>query len=198
MWMEYLRVDSFAGEPGEGNDLLLAPIQETGADDDRIYSWLEKLDGEKERFEDERLLYVAATRAKAAPASAGQHGLFAVSDGRFRTEAACQESIAEQNLACGQSRIMREAAARRYLRAILFIADGEESWKTGEIRNRSVAASPCIRLGVAGRRRHLYSGRRSSISRPHRARSNIPGRAKLRAVLAISYIAGCSASRKTG
>ena len=45
-------------------DLLLAPIQETGATSDLIYSWLEKLDREKECFEDERLLYVAATRTK--------------------------------------------------------------------------------------------------------------------------------------
>ena len=45
-------------------DLLLAPIQETGAASDLTYHWLEKLDREKEYFEDERLLYVAATRAK--------------------------------------------------------------------------------------------------------------------------------------
>jgi ATP-dependent helicase/nuclease subunit A len=50
---------------GEGaTDLLLAPIQETGADDDRIYAWLQKLEAEKESLEAERLLYVAATRAK--------------------------------------------------------------------------------------------------------------------------------------
>ena len=49
---------------GEQNDLLLAPIQEEGETIDLIYPWLEKLDQEKESFEDERLLYVAATRAK--------------------------------------------------------------------------------------------------------------------------------------
>jgi ATP-dependent exoDNAse (exonuclease V) beta subunit len=62
MWMErpYSSVDG-----GEGcADLLLAPIQETGATSDLIYPWLEKLDREKERFEENRLLYVAATRAK--------------------------------------------------------------------------------------------------------------------------------------
>ena len=45
-------------------DLLLAPIQETGTTSDLIYPWLKKLDLEKEYFEDKRLLYVAATRAK--------------------------------------------------------------------------------------------------------------------------------------
>lgn len=49
---------------GKHNDLLLAPIEETGTTSDLIYPWLEKLDQEKEYFEDERLLYVAATRAK--------------------------------------------------------------------------------------------------------------------------------------
>ena len=44
--------------------LLLAPIQETGAIDDPIYAWLQKLEAEKESLEAERLLYVAATRAK--------------------------------------------------------------------------------------------------------------------------------------
>jgi ATP-dependent exoDNAse (exonuclease V) beta subunit len=44
--------------------LLLAPIQQAGADDDPIYRWLRKLDDEKERLEAGRLLYVAATRAR--------------------------------------------------------------------------------------------------------------------------------------
>jgi ATP-dependent exoDNAse (exonuclease V) beta subunit len=48
------------GEPA----LLLAPIQEAGAEDDPIYNWLQKLDDEKERLEAGRLLYVAATRAR--------------------------------------------------------------------------------------------------------------------------------------
>jgi ATP-dependent exoDNAse (exonuclease V) beta subunit len=62
MWMEYPR--EFEGEQTGGSELLLAPIQETGAEDDAIYAWLEKQDGVKERFENQRLLYVAATRAK--------------------------------------------------------------------------------------------------------------------------------------
>jgi ATP-dependent exoDNAse (exonuclease V) beta subunit len=44
--------------------LLLAPIQEAGAEDDPIYRWLMKVEAEKERLEAGRLLYVAATRAK--------------------------------------------------------------------------------------------------------------------------------------
>ena len=56
----------------EHPDLLLAPIQEVGStsdhftwpDENNIYRWLEKLDQEKESFEDERILYVASTRAK--------------------------------------------------------------------------------------------------------------------------------------
>jgi ATP-dependent exoDNAse (exonuclease V) beta subunit len=51
------------GGRGEA-DLLLAPIQETGADDDPIYRWLQMLEAEKERLEAGRLLYVAATRAR--------------------------------------------------------------------------------------------------------------------------------------
>jgi len=64
LWMENPRV-SLSENQDEDTDMLLAPIQEAGADPDRIYFWLEKLDNEKACFEDERLLYVAATRARA-------------------------------------------------------------------------------------------------------------------------------------
>ena len=64
LWME---------QPRRGGDgaaaLLLAPIQEAGAEDDPIYRWLQKVEAEKERLEAGRLLYVAATRAQAAFAS---------------------------------------------------------------------------------------------------------------------------------
>ncbi len=59
LWMEQPRQD--ADGPA---DLLLAPIQETGADEDPIYRWLQTLEAEKERLESGRLLYVAATRAR--------------------------------------------------------------------------------------------------------------------------------------
>ena len=62
--------------------LLLAPIRQTGADEDPIYNWLQKLDAEKERLESGRLLYVAATRARerlhllgAARLAAGDDGV---------------------------------------------------------------------------------------------------------------------------
>ena len=45
-------------------NLLLAPIEETGAESDPIYAWIKQLAAEKAAFEDGRLLYVAATRAK--------------------------------------------------------------------------------------------------------------------------------------
>ncbi len=50
--------------PGAGAKLLLAPIEETGADGDPIYAWIKQLAAEKAAHEDGRLLYVAATRAK--------------------------------------------------------------------------------------------------------------------------------------
>lgn len=44
-------------------DLLLAPIKESGNEDDPIFKFLMKFDREKGHHEDGRLLYVAATRA---------------------------------------------------------------------------------------------------------------------------------------
>jgi ATP-dependent helicase/nuclease subunit A len=49
---------------GAGKDLLLAPIPETGADTDPIYRYIRKINERKRDFEDARVLYVAATRAK--------------------------------------------------------------------------------------------------------------------------------------
>lgn len=56
-------------------DLMLAPIQAAGADVDPIYLWLDKLDRNKEQFEADRLLYVAATRAKKRLHLLGHAGL---------------------------------------------------------------------------------------------------------------------------
>lgn len=60
VWTEQANVDS------GGHELLLAPIRETGADDDAdaIYRYITKLDQAKQQHEDVRLLYVAATRAE--------------------------------------------------------------------------------------------------------------------------------------
>ena len=59
VWMERPALDA-RGE----SQLLLAPINPTGSDEDATYEYIRKLDREKERHEDARLLYVAATRAK--------------------------------------------------------------------------------------------------------------------------------------
>jgi ATP-dependent exoDNAse (exonuclease V) beta subunit len=48
----------------DGGSLLLAPINETGADDDPIYKYVRGLTSEAEDIEAGRLFYVAATRAK--------------------------------------------------------------------------------------------------------------------------------------
>jgi ATP-dependent exoDNAse (exonuclease V) beta subunit len=58
LWMERPALGSAAGQ------LLVAPIEETGADGDAIYEWLRRLDAERSRHEAGRLLYVAATRAR--------------------------------------------------------------------------------------------------------------------------------------
>ncbi|MEO1888442.1 MAG: 3'-5' exonuclease, partial [Cycloclasticus sp.] len=53
-----------ADEPGE-SELMIAPIKETGADkDDAIAKYLNRVEQDKARHESQRLLYVAATRAK--------------------------------------------------------------------------------------------------------------------------------------
>jgi len=45
-------------------DLLLAPVQEAGDQASPVYEYLKRLEKEKQYFEDGRLLYVAATRAR--------------------------------------------------------------------------------------------------------------------------------------
>lgn len=57
MWMERPQAQS-------GNDLMLAPIRQYGAEHDSVYNFLKVLDQQKDRFESTRLLYVAATRAR--------------------------------------------------------------------------------------------------------------------------------------
>jgi ATP-dependent exoDNAse (exonuclease V) beta subunit len=84
MWMEHLRDEWPETEEEESsgrNDLLLAPIQETGSEGDPIYSWIEKLDDEKERLEDGRLLYVAATRARKRLHLLGSTGVISGNEG---------------------------------------------------------------------------------------------------------------------
>lgn len=49
---------------GDGFDLLLAPINASGADDDRLYELLWGLRAQQDLAETDRLLYVAVTRAR--------------------------------------------------------------------------------------------------------------------------------------
>jgi len=49
---------------GTRNDLLLAPISETGSDGDKSYEYLKRVHEQKRLFEEARLLYVACTRAR--------------------------------------------------------------------------------------------------------------------------------------
>ena len=59
LWTRRLVADSDGSA-----ELLLAPIRRTGVDADPIYHYLARLDRERERYEQARLLYVASTRAK--------------------------------------------------------------------------------------------------------------------------------------
>jgi ATP-dependent exoDNAse (exonuclease V) beta subunit len=71
VWMERPRIEkTLLAEEGwprsgrGGGELLLAPINPTGSDKDPTYEYIRGLEKEKGGYEDGRLLYVAATRAK--------------------------------------------------------------------------------------------------------------------------------------
>lgn len=82
-WMERPRVKLNSNDAEGGVDLLLAPIQATGDEEDIIYTWLQKFEDDKAGFEDQRLLYVAATRAKHYLHLMGSVDLVANKDGEF-------------------------------------------------------------------------------------------------------------------
>ncbi len=63
-WMEQPLDCIGVGHKLVNPELLLAPIQETGLSSDPIYRWMEKIECDKEQHEADRLLYVAATRAR--------------------------------------------------------------------------------------------------------------------------------------
>ncbi len=111
LWMENLRAGSPADAASRGDELLLAPIQETGGEPDRIYEWLEKLDDEKERFEDERLLYVAATRAKKRLHLLGSTSLILNQDGEYQLRPPARKSLLEKIWPVVQP-VYEEAAAQ--------------------------------------------------------------------------------------
>src|SRR5712691_3186663 len=62
LWKEM--VGSGPPDKGGTGGLLLAPIKETGTDQDLAYKYLKDLDADAEDTESSRLLYVAATRAE--------------------------------------------------------------------------------------------------------------------------------------
>jgi len=64
LWMERPAQAGPGSARAVRSNLLLAPIEETGAERDPIYAWISKLAAEKASHEDGRLLYVAATRAR--------------------------------------------------------------------------------------------------------------------------------------
>ncbi|BCT67160.1 UvrD-helicase domain-containing protein [Nitrosospira sp. NRS527] len=133
MWMEYLRPAVTTEEPSEGNDLLLAPIQETGGEADRIYSWLEKLEDEKERLEDGRLLYVAATRARQRLHLLGSAG---IREGKDSSEPFELKPSAGKTLLSKiwpmVEHIYAEAAAQAMSSGGLFAVDDKEQRAAGE------------------------------------------------------------------
>jgi ATP-dependent helicase/nuclease subunit A len=83
LWMERPANPDAPGARRAETDtsLLLAPIEETGAERDSIYAWIKKLGAEKTAYEDGRLLYVAATRAKQRLHLLGATGLLLDKDG---------------------------------------------------------------------------------------------------------------------
>jgi len=81
-WMEQPAY-TFSNKDGAKMDLLLAPIQEVGTASDSIYQWIEKLDQDKALFEADRLLYVAATRAKKFLHLLGHTGLSSDDGGKM-------------------------------------------------------------------------------------------------------------------
>ena len=81
-WIEQPHNEVFDEKGVSVSDLLLAPIQETGAEIDSIYLWMEKLDRGKEQLEADRLLYVAATRAKNFLHLLGHVGLTSDTNGK--------------------------------------------------------------------------------------------------------------------
>ncbi|ARO87331.1 DNA helicase UvrD [Nitrosospira lacus] len=128
LWMEQPRAEPSTGESNEGSDLLLAPIQETGADADRIYSWLEKLDDEKERFEDERLLYVAATRAKQRLHLLGSTGIVYDGDGGFELKPPAEKTLLRKIWSVVKP-VYADVAARRVAPDMHSIMDAKEGEK---------------------------------------------------------------------
>jgi ATP-dependent exoDNAse (exonuclease V) beta subunit len=129
-WMEQPRIlpplapGERVGARGEA-DLLLAPIRETGAEEDPIYRWLRQLEDEKERLESGRLLYVAATRAKRRLHLLGDAGLKTDDGGVPSLRAPGERTLLRQLWPLVGS--VYEAAAARHAASGQAPADGDEA-----------------------------------------------------------------------
>ena len=118
LWMEQPR-----GEEDGATDLFLAPIHETGADEDPIYRWLRKLEAEKEQLEAGRLLYVAATRAKQRLHLLGDTGLTVDNAGVPQLRAPSERALLRQLWPMVES--VYAEAAQRFVEAAATAEDGE-------------------------------------------------------------------------
>jgi ATP-dependent exoDNAse (exonuclease V) beta subunit len=105
LWTRRLSAD------GDGSaELLLAPIKQTGADADPIYDYLARLDRERERYEQGRLLYVASTRAKKHLHLLG-HVKPDVREGAIEGKAPAKDSLLETLWPALESEFQRAAAS---------------------------------------------------------------------------------------
>ncbi len=75
MWLEYVDRQGIA-------QLLMAPIRETGSDDDPLYAYLRWVQSIRSEHESTRLLYVAATRARRSLHLLGHAQVARHTDGR--------------------------------------------------------------------------------------------------------------------
>ncbi|SOD40923.1 ATP-dependent exoDNAse (exonuclease V) beta subunit (contains helicase and exonuclease domains) [Nitrosovibrio sp. Nv4] len=151
MWMEHLRGELLGGEReerNEGKDLLLAPIQETGAEGDRIYSWLEKLDGEKAGLEDGRLLYVAATRARQRLHLLGSASIIHGREGGFELKPPARKTLLSKIWPVVEP-VYAEAAARAISSHMLIATDGNEDG-SAQGKGREYTIDQSLRRLVSG------------------------------------------------
>jgi ATP-dependent exoDNAse (exonuclease V) beta subunit len=85
MWLERPRLDG-------DTDLLLAPIHATGAEEDKTYRYLKRVDSFKSDHESGRLLYVAATRTRSELHLFG-HAEYAIKDDDFKLKKPASGSL---------------------------------------------------------------------------------------------------------
>jgi len=119
------------------SDLLLAPIQETGAEIDAIYLWMEKLDRGKEQLEADRLLYVAATRAKKFLHLLGHVGLTSEGDGKTVPQKPATGALLNRLWLIVQSTYI-DAIERNTVSACCQLEGGDGEKSIGGIENQNI------------------------------------------------------------